>query len=75
MSKNNIEIELLELEFVKNSSKAFADAANEAKQRGQSNVVAFEGAIYRVDSEGTMQFIKTIEPPTPIVPGTTFRIK
>jgi predicted TIM-barrel fold metal-dependent hydrolase len=75
MSKNEKEIELLELEFVKNSSKAFADAANEAKQMGLSNVVAIEGKVYSVDPDGTTHFIKAIEPPTPIKPGTTFRIK
>jgi hypothetical protein len=75
MNKNEKDIELLELEFVKNSSKVFADAAKEALQRGLSNVVAIDGKLYRVDPDGSSHFIKSIEPPTPIKPGTIFRIK
>jgi hypothetical protein len=70
--KNN---ELLENQFPAISGSAFAAARERVLASGQSVLQSEHGNIYEVFPDGRRNLVKTIEPPTFVVPGRRITIR
>ena len=68
------EIEELERQFPEMAGAAFAAARAEALATGLSVVESRDAMLWEVFPDGTRRAIKAIEPPTPVVKGSRFRI-
>lgn len=64
----------LEDQFPLASAAAFAEARARVLASGQSILESEDGAIYRVFPDGRKEFVKEIEPPTQVIPGTKFEL-
>lgn len=69
------ELERLEREFPPVSGQAFAAARERMLVSGQSVLQSENGCIYEVFPDGRKVFVKQIESPTPVTPGTKFTIR
>lgn len=74
MSKQEQNILDLETKFLSLSGSAFSAAFKQTLASGQSVLVSHQGAIYRVYPNGDREFVKKIDPPTPVAIGTTIKI-
>ena len=63
--------EALEAEFPTLASQAFAAARRRVLESGQSVLQSEGGSLYRVFPDGRKEFVKDMEPPTILPPGTT----
>ncbi len=68
------EIQILESKFPALSGDAFAAARKRALDAGLSVVESFGNTLYRIDPDGNRQTVKTLECPTPVVPGTKIKL-
>jgi len=75
MSEQEINIVRLENEFPAISDLAFASARANALAAGQSVLQSEGGPIYEVFPDGRRIFVKQIEPPTQVQPGSKFIIR
>ncbi|MCP9820867.1 hypothetical protein KBZ18_15385 [Synechococcus sp. Cruz-9H2] len=57
------------------SGEAFSAARAQVLASGQSVLQSEDGFIVRVFPDGRKQKLKPVEPPTPVIPGTTFTIR
>jgi hypothetical protein len=71
--ENNIE--MLELQFPSISGSAFAAARQQHLDSGNSVLQSEAGQIFEVFPDGRRVFVKSIDPPTPNVPGRTITIQ
>ena len=68
------------IDYLESQIPALAAAAGtlayyQALSRGESVLVADQGVIYEVFPDGSRQFIKQIDPPTPMTKGKKVKIK
>jgi hypothetical protein len=75
MSEQEINILRLENEFPAVSGTAFATTRANALAAGQSVLQSEDGFIYEVFPDGRRVFVKQIEPPTHVKPGSKFIIR
>lgn len=75
MSEQDEAIEKLEDLFPQISGSAFATARAQVLASGQSVLQSEDGAIYRVFPDGRKELVKTIEPPTYVVPGSILTLR
>ena len=74
MADQEIEIQMLEIQFPTLAGRAFATARNTIMAAGLS-VLQSEGQfIYRVSADGKKELVKEIEPPIDVAIGTKFVI-
>lgn len=74
MADQEIEIQMLEIQFPTLAGRAFATARNTVMAAGLS-VLQSEGQfIYRVSANGKKELVKEIEPPIDVAIGTKFVI-
>ena len=74
MADQEIEIQVLEIQFPTLAGRAFATARNTVMAAGLS-VLQSEGQfIYRVSANGKKELVKEIEPPIDVAIGTKFVI-
>ena len=70
MADQEIEIQMLEIQFPTLAGRAFATARNTVMAAGLS-VLQSEGQfIYRVSADGKKELVKEIEPPIEVAIGT-----
>jgi hypothetical protein len=75
MSESEAEIKALEDQFPTLSDEVFRQACQKALASGFSVMQSIDGVIYEVFPDGTRRFVKTIEPPIPVTPGTKLIIR
>lgn len=68
-------IESLENLLPPASGRVFAAAAQQVLASGQSLLQSQDGAIYEIFPDGHRQFVKFIEPPISVIPGSTIIIQ
>jgi hypothetical protein len=64
------EIQRLESQFPMLSGSAFAAEREKALRAGCTILESKDGVLYEVSPDGTRRFVKRLDPPTPVVPGT-----
>ena len=69
------DIQKLESQFPAISGSAFAAARERVLASGQSVLQSDNGVIYEVFPDGRRVTVKTIEPPSQVVPGTIIAIR
>lgn len=69
------ELERLEGVLPRASGLAFAAARERVLASGQSLLQSEGGSIYEVFPDGRRRFVKAIEPPTTVVPGTKILLR
>ena len=65
----------LENQFPPASGSAFATAREQVLASGQSVLQSEDGSIYEVFPDGTKRWVKNIEAPTPVAPGSKIEIR
>ena len=75
MSEQERKLRERELDIPAASGAAFADAFQQAIASGQSVLQAENGKIYEVFPDGRRRFIKQIQQPTAVEPGTKVKIR
>jgi hypothetical protein len=66
---NDREIDSLESQFPAASGIAFSNARALVLASGQSVLQSEGGVIYEVFPDGNRRFVKTVEPPSPVIAG------
>ena len=69
------EIENLETQFPAASGSAFAAARQQTLASGQSVLEIVDGSLYLTSPDGSRQFIRKIDPPLAVTPGTIINIR
>lgn len=75
LSMSEPEIQKLENAFPAVSGSAFAGARKRVLASGQSVLLSDNGVIYEVSPDGSRKVFKEIEPPIPVVAGSTYTIR
>ena len=75
MADREDEIVKLEGQFPAASGSAFAVARQHVLDSGQSVLLSEGDVLYEVFPDGTRKLVKRIEPPTPVVAGSTYTLK
>ena len=75
MADQEKDILQLESEFPAVSGQAFAAARARVLANGQSVLQSEKGFIYEVFPDGRRVFVKQIEPPTLVEPGSKFSLR
>ena len=68
-------LQVLENQLPNASGQAFAAARQRVLASGQSVLQTEAGFILRVFPDGRKEVVKSIEPPTPVTPGTVYIIR
>jgi hypothetical protein len=74
MSDPERSIQELEQEFPPASGAAFAQARKQVLASGQSVLQSEEGSLYEVFPDGRKQFIKQVEAPVRVTPGSKIKL-
>jgi hypothetical protein len=70
MTERDAQIDYLEQHIPELAQAAVTQAYYASLAAGNHVMVVEDGAMYEVSPDGTRTYIKDVEPPTPIEPGT-----